>query len=252
MLKPGNVLVAFDRRKVRDNKPKYWKEAQLKLSDFGVSRILPTVESESMGGETTKTISVQALAHSHGIAGSQAYMCRDVLEMIQTVLNDANTTVELNADLLTKNDSFGLGCVIAYLCSRGLHPFELALSKNIPANIRANRRKTLKKLGVVDERHVELVHRLTTWKDDDVWTATQALSSSIFETDDGSNPEILLDQMSLFKPPTASTCETQLTAPSLVNICPALPAMMSNIHTAVARIMKAEKNVLDEDSYVVA
>ena len=58
--------------------------------------------------------------------------------------------------------------------------------------------------------------------------------------------------MSLFKPPTGSTCESELLAPSLVKICPALTAAgwMSNIHTAVGRIMKAKKNILDKDSYV--
>ena len=35
-IKPANVLVSFDRRgKRRACKPKYYKEAQLKLTDFG-------------------------------------------------------------------------------------------------------------------------------------------------------------------------------------------------------------------------
>ena len=31
--------------------------------------------------------------------------------------------LEVDANLLAANDAFGCGCVIAQLCSRGVHPF---------------------------------------------------------------------------------------------------------------------------------
>ena len=81
-IKPANVLVAFDRdgKKRKSFKPQYFKAAQLKLADFGVSRVihrpvsfagLHAVETDSTS-DTTATVSLNGLDNMDCIAGTQA------------------------------------------------------------------------------------------------------------------------------------------------------------------------------------
>lgn len=53
--------------------------------------------------------------------------------------------VQVTAEMLALNDAFGCGCVIAYLCSGGKHPFQnpqsmLGRRQRLADNIRNGRR----------------------------------------------------------------------------------------------------------------
>jgi serine/threonine protein kinase len=75
-------------------KPKYLKLtlAQLKLADFGVSRVVRSQSSPSLSffcsasswGSTTEatptaTVSLDGLQETQGVAGTEAYMCPELL-----------------------------------------------------------------------------------------------------------------------------------------------------------------------------
>jgi len=167
-IKPGNCLVAFDRSgKHHDYKPKHFRQAQIKLSDFGVSRVIQpnsatstdsstasaTVHTAPASAATTATVSYSALRNSAGIAGSEAYMCPEMLQLIHDLKNGRITEIpEVDEPMLVVNDSFGCGCVIAFLCSRGLHPFQSKLTFKVSKNIRTNKRLPLKELEIVRTR----------------------------------------------------------------------------------------------------
>ena len=202
----------------------------------------------------TATVSLDAIRDAQGIAGTQAYMHPNVLELIGQLTNGKAANQELDAGLLVQNDTFGLGCVIAYLCSKGLHPYQNVMFDNIPANIRAHRRMALGNLDVADPRHVELVDRFTTWKDGDEWTVTQALTrSAIFEQHGQSSSAILMDQISLFQKPqgASESCEQELLTPEVVTLCPGLPGIMGKMRKAAKRLLGDKKVNLDMNSYVV-
>ena len=158
-IKPANVLVAFDRGgKHRDFKQKYFKEAQLKLTDFGaslerhklayssrkhshpsaffpgVSRIIESQShAENNHAETTATVSLSALKKTEGIAGSESYMSPEVLEIVRAIrMRELHHDPAITGQVLIANDAFGCGCVIGYLCSRGKHPFQSPVFKSIP------------------------------------------------------------------------------------------------------------------------
>ena len=141
-LKPGNVLCAFDRSgKKRTFKSKYFQEAQLKLTDFGVSRIIQ--RTKSAGDYTTATVSLDAVKRATGIAGSEGYMSPEVLKLVKAIKSGSSALdIQLNAETLIGTDSFAAGCVIAYLCSNGKHPFEHGL-QNITQNILTGQRRRL-------------------------------------------------------------------------------------------------------------
>ena len=255
------MLCALDRSgKARSYKPKHFKQARLKLTDFGVSRVLATTAAaaSSGGDNTTATVSLDALQKTTGIAGTRAYMCPEVLALIDGLVagrgHASAQHAEVGADLLIRNDAFGVGCVVGYLTSRGLHPFQCVLSSDIPANIRAHQRMKLRDLDVNDPRHVELVDRFTTWKAGRGWTVTQALTRSpVFaHGGGGSGDDILLDQLAMFKCPDGS-CEQQLLAPRVTEMCPLLPDMMVGIQEVVQRLLAEESSLptmLDRDSCV--
>ena len=76
-----------------------------------------------------------------GIAWTQAYMCSGLLYLVDTVRSqELDEEPEAQASLLVTNDTFGVGCVISFVCLRGLHPFPHGSKNiNIPSNIRAHR-----------------------------------------------------------------------------------------------------------------
>ena len=127
---------------------------------------------------------------------------------------------------LIANDSFGCGCAIAFLCSRGLHPFASALHPSLSDNILANRRMRRKELGIKDQRHSDLVLHLTTREPSIRWTVQQAIQrSQIFEhgaVAEGSHrggvnfdAQILLDTIEFYQKPQGD-CRAQLVAASEV------------------------------------
>jgi serine/threonine protein kinase len=285
-LKPANVLVALDRAGKRHQqqqqfKPKYFKLAQLKLADFGVSRVVrpkasassaATGEGEGEGWGsttttcTTATVSLDGLQASQGIAGTEAYMCPELLQILRDLrAGKLDAEPEVDDVLLARNDSFGCGCVVAFLCSRGRHPFEQALFRSsLPDNILAHRRTDLRKLGIKDPRHLELVAKLTAVAPaGDRWTAAHAHASSrIFDAaalmttsvHGGSGAaDIMLDQIELHRKPRG-TCREQLLSPQLVAAYPLLPAMLEQMEVTVRQLQKANARALpvklDEDSCV--
>ena len=138
-VKPANMLVSFDRSgKHRDSyKQRYWKDAQLKLADFGVSRIIPTTSSNggtvsSTDSGTTGTVSLAALTAMEGIAGTESYMSPELLAIVRAVQSGKfETDPVVDAETLLHNDAFGCGCVIGFLCSRGLHPYQSVVFRKI-------------------------------------------------------------------------------------------------------------------------
>ena len=194
-------------------------------------------------------MSVQAVQAATGIAGTLAYMCPELLDLVHRVKNNVlGEEPEVDAALLIASDTFGVGCVIAYICSRGRHPFQTGKSNSIPSNIRAHRRVKLEKLKIVDPLHVELVSRFTTWMEDG-WTVTEALGrSKIFDHGRSSeNPEILLDKIAMLKRPPGS-CEDQLLAAELVERYSWLPKTVELIRADVQRKMELGVSQLDIDS----
>ena len=254
---PANVLCALDRGgKARSFKPKNFKEAQLKLTDFGVSRVLAL--SSSKEAAVTATVSLDMVNHKKGIAGTQAYMHPKILSLVDAITKgEKDDDLDIDAELLFANDSFGVGCVVAYLCSGGIHPFASGARMNIiPSNIQAHRRVKLGSLKISDSRHTELVDHLTTWKDNEVWTVTTALrlSSAFNQGAPNVGDDTLMEQLAFLKPPSHS-CEDELLAPQLVEICPLLPEMMANIREAVQRLVSNEAllpKALDINSCVLS
>lgn len=205
-------------------------------------------------------MSVDALNNSKGIAGTQAYMHPEVLSLINAVTKgETDDDFEVDAELLFSNDSFGAGCVVAFLCSGGIHPFGSSTAKmnDVPANIQAHRRVKLDTLKIYDPQHTELVDHLTTWKDNEFWTVTKALrlssvfKQSTFEVGEGA----LMDQLALLKPPSSLSCEDELSAPALVGMCPLLPAAVLDIRKTVQQLVANEASLpkaLDISSYVAS
>ncbi len=258
-LKPANVLVSFDRSgRAHSLKAKHFGKAQVKLADFGVSRVVrPSTDAASE--TTTATVSVSAVeASSAGIAGTEAFMCPEVLRLLRDIKAGGLTQdPDIGAELLAANDAFGCGCVLAYLCSDGKHPFQPAgIWKNVAENILAARRVPMKNLNIKDAHHVELVDRFTANVTTDRWTVTHACahspifasSASFFQT---SAAEILLDTITLHRKPEGS-CLQQLLAPDLVRACPSLPIIVGDVESTVQRL-KTEARVpafLDDESCV--
>ena len=129
-----------------------------------------------------------------------------------------------------------------------------------PTNILAHRRVDLRKLGIKDARHLELVAKLTaTAPADGHWTVAHAHTSSrIFDaalSAHGNNgaADILLDQIELHRKPKG-TCREQLLSSALVAACPLLPAMLEQMDVVVRRLQQAKARALpvklDEDSCV--
>ena len=249
---PANVLCAFDRSgKARKFKRRYWHEAQLKLTDFGVSRVI-SQRLPSGSADTTATVSLDEFKSAAGISGTQSYMSRELLTIVEAIrTGELNQEPEISAPLLLHNDAFGLGCVVAFICSGGQHPFQHALLPNIPSNILANRQRRLDKMGIMEARHVELVDKFTNPDAVKRWTVQQAMQlSRIFDNMPGHSDDatILLDEISLRTKPTGS-CREQLLSPSLTAICSSIPTLMPKIDRMVALLLDSDLNPnLDEDS----
>ena len=260
-LKPANVLVALDRggKKRCDFKPKYFRQAQLKLADFGVSRVVKPSKSHGGGGTdsattTTATVSLAGLQQAQGVAGTKAYMCPTLLKILRDVkAGKMEREPEIAMELLARNDAFGCGCVVAFLCSDGKHPFQHAVFKSVPDNILANRRVKLHKLGMKDARHIELVDKLTSKHLADCWTVAETLHrSSVFEaaSHGADAAEVLLDIIQLRQKP-AGSCRDQLLAEPLTSRWPLLKDMVEQIDAMLEALRRNELPVeLDDDSCV--
>eukprot|EP00750_Incisomonas_marina_P008288 INCI15419.3.p1 GENE.INCI15419.3~~INCI15419.3.p1 ORF type:complete len:973 (-),score=147.77 INCI15419.3:199-2901(-) len=254
-IKPANVLVAFDRdgKKRKSFKPQYFKAAQLKLADFGVSRVihrpvsfagLHAVETDSTS-DTTATVSLNGLDNMDCIAGTQAYMCPELLCVLNELKNDHQHVgrVDVVDGMLEANDAFGCGCVVGFLCSRGMHPFGHANRRDVPKNILANKRNLECLCEIKEPRHLELLNRLTAHELTQRWTVTYAHSHSrIFDTlsvasistrnDFGNNAGILIDTIQFHERPSGS-CRDQLLRPDLVSDFPKLPALVDKIEAVL-------------------
>lgn len=258
-IKPANILVRFSRSgRARQFKPKYFKEAIIKVADFGVSRV---IHPESSGGAaTTATVSLAALDGTEGIAGTEAFMAPEMLRVLRRLkAGNADAVQEVTAQLLTANDSFGCGCVIAHLCTRGVHPFYSPLFVNVVDNIVEGRRSALDQLGFVDKRHMQLADSFTQPEPGQRWTVQQALQSSqVFESTwshDVQPGTILLDTITLHERPLG-TCRDQLLAPDLVAAHPSIPSALADVPNSlddtVKRLQATEDQLprkLDVDSY---
>ena len=113
------------------------------------------------------------------------------------------SNVDVDEELMVINDSFACGCSIAYLCSRGTisllllfhfhicsncralwvhcsvsvpgqHPFDSGGVITILPNILSKARTPLSALRIVDQRHVELIDRLTTDESVHRWSIQEA------------------------------------------------------------------------------
>ena len=252
-LKPGNVLCAFDRSgKKRTFKSKYFQEAQLKLTDFGVSRIIQ--RTKSAGDYTTATVSLDAVKRATGIAGSEGYMSPEVLKLVKAIQSGSSAVdVQLNAETLIGTDSFAAGCVIAYLCSNGKHPFEHGL-QNITQNILTGQRRRLKQMGITNEQHISLIEHLTAHKAETRWNPQMCLDrSALFASESRDQAAtILMDSITLRKRPQGS-CRDQLEKMQLFknDAETQMNKMLEQVDGQVTKLMAQTSSLpvrLDEDS----
>ena len=66
-------------------------------------------------------------------ASRHRFMPPEVLRVVQAIKDgESPGNVELSAVTLLSADAFACGCVVAYLCSRGSHPFLNSKENNIP------------------------------------------------------------------------------------------------------------------------
>lgn len=102
------------------------------------------------------TVTASGLTSAHGIVGTESYMAPEMLRMLRRQQRMLNRSVaggppmgQASEEDLVANDSFGCGCAIGYLCSRGTHPFASHGSSrwSVAENILANRRMQLTKMG---------------------------------------------------------------------------------------------------------
>eukprot|EP00750_Incisomonas_marina_P008966 INCI15754.1.p1 GENE.INCI15754.1~~INCI15754.1.p1 ORF type:complete len:442 (-),score=58.49 INCI15754.1:129-1454(-) len=268
-IKPGNLLVSFNRSgKRKECKPRNFHLAQLVVADFGVSQVFSPVDPATFGGAATMTVTASGLTSAHGIVGTESYMAPEMLRMLRRQqktlhhgLAGGPPVAQASEEDLVANDSFGCGCAISYLCSRGTHPFASHGNSrwSVAENILANRRLQLTKLDIVDPHHIELVDQLTRRDPKARWTVQHALlRSPIFET--GSRPgqggvaggaEILLDALQLRQKPVGS-CRDQFAAlPDVISKAPSMPHMLQRVDDRVAELKAgALPPEMDDDSLV--
>ena len=265
-VKPANMLVQFDRSgKPRSLKKSHWDEAQLKLSDFGVSRLLeetkaPGMMTATMTAHAWMTLSDQG-AH---IAGTAAFMSAELLRKFRSFTNNEGGSGEADAlpdnDTLKLNDAFGCGCSIAVLCGIGeqRHPFFQATFTNVSANILAGRRVQLSSLGIRNPLHLELVDHLTSSEVGHRWNIQDAVTkSSVFATQQRMHKShdwsILLDHISFRQKPEGSCWNQLLQLPSAITGSKHFARMKLDIKTTVQRLQESQYQLpqkLDEDALV--
>eukprot|EP00750_Incisomonas_marina_P011024 INCI16332.10.p1 GENE.INCI16332.10~~INCI16332.10.p1 ORF type:complete len:1488 (-),score=201.28 INCI16332.10:215-4678(-) len=257
-IKPANVLCAFDRKgKHRPYRRDFFQQAQLKLTDFGVSKIVRS-ERGADDSWTTGTVSIAGMEHAAGVAGTESFMPPEVLRVVQAIKDgESPGNVELSAVTLLSADAFACGCVVAYLCSRGSHPFLNSKENNIPKNILAGNRVALRTMDILDQRHLELVEHLTEPRAEARWTVADCMTRSVvFASSAGGThaseaATILLDTIKLRRRPE-SGCADQLLARDIVHMCPRIPDMVKLVQQKVRQLQADEASLpaqLDEDSY---
>ena len=173
------------------------------------------------------------------------YMCPELLCVLNELKNDHQHVgrVDVVDGMLEANDAFGCGCVVGFLCSRGMHPFGHANRRDVPKNILANKRNLECLCEIKEPRHLELLNRLTAHELTQRWTVTYAHSHSrIFDTlsvasistrnDFGNNAGILIDTIQFHERPSGS-CRDQLLRPDLVSDFPKLPALVDKIEAVL-------------------
>lgn len=277
-IKPANVLVSFDRsgkqlflaqtddaaKDGRKNK-KVFREAQLKVADFGSSRLIePSTNnttgtislpaafapSTSAGATTTATVNVDALGSRNGISGTEAFMCPQLLQLVQDIkAGKCTENPTIDEDLLASNDAFGCGCTLAFLCSSLFrstgaaeptacrHPFYNPILNSITSNILANRRKAPSHFGVQSPAHVQLIDNFTQASVDSRWQVRFALfHSSVFTSDLNADGTFVVDVESREKP--TGSCREHLLHPKIVAQCPMLPKAAELIDEKVADLQR--------------
>ena len=120
-LKPANVLVSFDRSgRQREMLPRNFNMAQLKITDFGVSRVLQQQQPSHDGTMTTTMTATVTVDSKQVIAGSEAYMCPELLRLLNAVRHGEllSSDAEATTEMLLDTDAFACGCLVAFLCGR--------------------------------------------------------------------------------------------------------------------------------------
>ena len=103
-------------------------------------------------------------------------MSPEVLQAIKSQKKSTKTCIF--ASTLEGNDMFACGCLIGYMCSRGLHPFAHPVHESLPENIMEGRRARLNALGIVDSCHLQLVNKLTIKDPVRRWKVATALENA--------------------------------------------------------------------------
>ena len=292
-IKPANVLVSFDRsgkqlfpaqteetnKHIRSN-CKVFKEAQLKVADFGSSRLIEKSTDNNTstmtlpaafvppaaGTTTTATINVDVLSSRDGISGTEAFMCPQLLQIVHDI--KAGKCVQdptIGEELLASNDAFGCGCTLAFLCSTLArstgtaeptacrHPFYNPILNSITSNILANRRKAPSHFGVRNGAHVQLIDNLTQASVDSRWQVRFALfHSSVFSSDLNVDGAFVADVESR-ETPTGS-CKQHLLHPKIIEKCPMLREAAELIDDKVAALQRHSSTLpvkLDSNLYVI-
>ena len=270
-VKPANMLVQFDRSgKPRSLKRSHWKEAQLKLSDFGVSRLLDGSKTQGMVTATmTMTAHSWLSASEQGehIAGTAAFMSAELLRKFHPSAvasrTETNENLEslLDNDTLKFNDAFGCGCSIAVLCGVGEHRhpfFHAGSTSSVPENILAGFRVQLDTLGIQNSLHVELVDRLASGDAQHRWSVKDAITqSAVFAAEQRMHKSedwsILLDHLSFREKPEGSCWQQLLDLPSGITESEHFPHMKTAIHDKTQSLRASDiplPEKLDEDSLV--
>ena len=181
-------------------------------------------------------------------------MSPEVLKLVKAVKSGSSTVdVQLNAKTLMGTDSFAAGCVIAYLCSNGKHPFEHGL-QNITQNILTGQRRRLKQMGITNDQHISLIEHLTAHKAETRWNPQMCLDrSTLFASESRDQAAtILMDSITLRKRPQGS-CRDQLEKMQLFkkDAETQMNKMLEQVDGQVTKLMAQTSSLsvrLDEDS----
>ena len=199
--------------------------------------------------------------------GAPRYMCPELLRVVRDLKSGKGLagSVEIADSVLEANDAFGVGCVVGFLCSRGIHPFDSGRGRDVADNILANKRNKACLRQIKEARHLELLKRLTAHERQQQWTMAlaeqhsrifdAAMSLSGTTTASGHfDAGVLLDMIQFRERPRGS-CRDQLLQPGLVDHFPELPALVEELERLLrdgrrSTSLRLARPLLDEDSYV--